>query len=81
MGKDGVQSNIMRAVALAGGQSALARELGVTRQTVRVWLINGFVPAKWVDAVERVTAGKVKSQSMIRDIVKRHRWKAGGDER
>jgi DNA-binding XRE family transcriptional regulator len=37
-------SGIREAAALAGSQTKLAEELGVTRQSVQVWIKQGFVP-------------------------------------
>lgn len=73
--------NIERAVEVVGSQAAFARALKMTRQTVRVWLIKGIVPAKQAPRIERVTGGKVTAQSLLNDIVEWHRRKGGGDER
>lgn len=70
--------NIERAVEVVGSQAALARALKMTRQTVRVWLIKGIVPAKQAPRIERVTGGKVTAQSLVNDIVERYRLKVGG---
>lgn len=70
--------NIERAVEVMGSQAALARALKITRQTVRVWLIKGIVPAKEAPRIERVTGGKVTAQSLVNDIVERYRRKVGG---
>lgn len=45
---------VARAIAVAGGQAALARRLGVTRQAVENWRARG-APAKWCPAIEAVT--------------------------
>lgn len=70
--------NIERAVEVVGSQAALARALKMTRQTVRVWLIKGIVPAKQAPRIERVTGGKVTAQSLVNDIVEWHRRKVCG---
>lgn len=70
--------NIERAVEVVGSQAALARALKITRQTVRVWLIKGIVPAKEAPRIERVTGGKVTAQSLVNDIVEWHRRKVCG---
>ncbi len=46
---------IERAVDAAGGQSALARALGVTPQAVQRWCATGVVPPIRVIDVERLT--------------------------
>lgn len=70
--------NIERAVEVVGSQAALARALKMTRQTVRVWLIKGIVPAKQAPRIERVTGGKVTAQSLLNDILEWHRRKVCG---
>lgn len=70
--------NIERAVEVVGSQAAFARALKITRQTVRVWLIKGIVPAKEAPRIERVTGGKVTAQSLVNDIVEWHRRKVCG---
>lgn len=70
--------NIERAVEVMGSQAAFARALKMTRQTVRVWLIKGIVPAKQAPRIERVTGGKVTAQSLLNDIVEWHRRKVCG---
>lgn len=37
-------TGIEKAVAAAGGQSALAKVLGVTRQSVQQWVTRGYPP-------------------------------------
>ncbi len=46
---------IIRAVDKAGGQSALARILGVRPQAVQKWCASGVVPPLRVLAVEAAT--------------------------
>jgi len=48
-------SAIQRACAAIGGQSALARELGVTSQAIQKMCSKGKVPAERVIAIERLT--------------------------
>ena len=48
-------NGIERAVFIAGGQHALARALGLTQPAVRNWVRQGWVPAKRLVDVERVT--------------------------
>lgn len=40
-----------RAIAAAGGQAALARRLGITRQRVFSWAKEGRIPGFWVPRV------------------------------
>lgn len=45
-------TGIEKTVTAAGGLSALARHLGVSRQRVQGWSRQGFVPHKWVRKIE-----------------------------
>lgn len=45
---------LLEAIEIAGGLSALGRELGVNRQTVYHWTRRG-IPANWARAVEYAT--------------------------
>lgn len=49
------QTAIQKAVALAGGQSALARSLMVTPQAVQKMCASGRVPAERVLDIEKLT--------------------------
>uniref|UniRef100_UPI0030DB3C0C transcriptional regulator n=1 Tax=Pseudomonas sp. EA_65y_Pfl1_P120 TaxID=3088693 RepID=UPI0030DB3C0C len=49
------QTAIQKAVALAGGQSALARSLSVTPQAVQKMCASGRVPAERVLDIEKLT--------------------------
>jgi DNA-binding transcriptional regulator YdaS (Cro superfamily) len=46
---------VVHAVALAGGQSALAKKLGVKPQAVQQWVAVGRIPPLRVLAVEAAT--------------------------
>jgi len=46
---------IEKIVAAAGGQSALARHLGIRQQSVHEWVIRGFVPAARAQAVAKLS--------------------------
>ena len=48
-------TGIEQAIFAAGSQSALARAVGTSQQNVYHWLISGFVPTRWVQAVEQAT--------------------------
>jgi DNA-binding transcriptional regulator YdaS (Cro superfamily) len=50
-----VTTGIERAVALAGGQSKLAQELGVTQQNVSHWCRLGYAPVSYLVAIENLT--------------------------
>jgi len=59
---------IERAVSLVGGQSALARIIGIKPQSVRHWVVSGLVPPRRVIAIEEATGGKVTRQELRPDI-------------
>ncbi len=46
---------VERAISLAGGQTALARKIGVTPQAVQGWHSAGRIPLNRVLDVERAT--------------------------
>lgn len=45
-------TGIEKAIAAAGSQAQLARELGCTQQNVSLWLAQGWVPAKRAQEIE-----------------------------
>ncbi len=49
------ESGVQKAVSAAGGQSALARALGVKPQAVQRWVALGHVPSMRAREVERLT--------------------------
>lgn len=55
------QAALVHAVDKAGGQSALARKLGVRPQAVQKWCARGIVPPLRALAVEAVTGVSRKS--------------------
>ena len=57
---------IDKALDAAGGQSALARALGLTQQSVHVWMKRQSIPATRVLAVEKLTG--VSRHSLRPDI-------------
>ena len=59
-----------RAIEFAGGQSALARALGIHQTSVWGWLKErkGVVPAKFVEAVSEAVDGKVTPQELRPDL-------------
>jgi DNA-binding transcriptional regulator YdaS (Cro superfamily) len=47
-------SGIREAVAVATSQSALADELGVSKQTVQNWVHKGYVPLEHIKKIEEL---------------------------
>ena len=62
------KSNIKRAVKLAGGVSAMARALAVSRPTIYLWMRRGFPPAEYCLGIERVTGAQVSRYQLRPDI-------------
>lgn len=51
-----------------GGQSALAKAIGVVPQVVNNWLRRGNVPAEYCPAIEKATSGKVTCEQLRADV-------------
>lgn len=62
------ETAIHKAVALAGGQSAMARQLGLKPQAVQKWCKTGKVPAERVLDVERIVKAKVTRRDLRPDL-------------
>lgn len=64
-------SALQIAIAVAGGQSALARGCGVVQQVVWNWLNRsaGRVPPEHCPAIERATAGRVTADELRPDVI------------
>lgn len=50
-----VQNDLASAIEKAGGQSEVARLLGIAQQSVSEWVARGVVPPKRVLEIERLT--------------------------
>lgn len=60
---------IKLAADLAGGQAALARNLGVKPPTVNQWVMGiRRVPAEQCPAIERLTKGAVRCEDLRPDV-------------
>lgn len=60
---------IKRACEIAGGQSAMARLLGVKPPSVNEWIKGGRpVPAERCPAIERATEGAVRCEDLRPDV-------------
>lgn len=51
--------NIKEALYFFGTQSEIARQLGLTRQYVSKWVVDGEIPIVWQYALENLTSGKL----------------------
>lgn len=61
-------SAIQRAAQIVGGQSALARKLGLKPQSVQKMCASGRVPAERVLEIERATDGEVTRSQLRPDL-------------
>jgi len=59
---------IARAVRLCGGQTALARQLGIKQPSVHGWLRTGLAPAHRCRAIETATGGAVTVHELRPDV-------------
>lgn len=60
--------HIKRAAASVGGQSGLARKLGIRPQAVQRWCSTGIVPANRVIDIERICDGAVTRNQLRPDL-------------
>jgi Uncharacterized protein conserved in bacteria, prophage-related len=63
-----ISSLIKMAVNIAGSQSELARQVGVTPQAVHAWLEGGPIHPHSALRVERATNGAVRREELRPDI-------------
>lgn len=57
-----------RAFKIVGGKSALARELGLSRQQVSAWRVP---PIKYIKRIAQITGGKVSETALLREILEK----------
>ena len=58
-----------KAVSMMGGQSALAAELGVSRQFLHQWLSGSRpIPILRAIEIERATDGRVRVEALLPDV-------------
>ncbi len=59
---------LLKAIDICGGQSALAKAVGVKPQAVQQWIGRGVVPVERVADIERATQGAVRARDLRPDI-------------
>jgi DNA-binding transcriptional regulator YdaS (Cro superfamily) len=63
-----VNAGVQKAVNLVGGQTALAKLVGVKQAHVWKWLRMEKIPAERAIEIERATGGRVTRQELRPDI-------------
>lgn len=61
-------SALQTAIDYAGGQTELARRLGVRQSLVSMWKTRGNVPAEHCPGIERATEGFVRCEQLRPDV-------------
>jgi DNA-binding transcriptional regulator YdaS (Cro superfamily) len=59
---------LQSAIDFAGGQSELARRIGVRQSHIGMWKSRGRVPAQYCPTIERVTEGVVRCEQLRPDV-------------
>ena len=59
---------LIKAIEIAGGQSALARAIGGSAQTVNNWIKRQSIPAEHCPSIERATNGVVRCEDLRPDV-------------
>lgn len=68
--REGVRRQILKASEICGSQAELARRSGVTYQYINRMIMDGFVPAEQIVAIERAVFGKVRRHKLRPDLFK-----------
>jgi DNA-binding transcriptional regulator YdaS (Cro superfamily) len=63
------KDNLHKLIAWTGSQSRLAKQLGVSRQTVNNWISRGRISATAAIEVDRKTDGLFKKEDLRPDVV------------
>lgn len=59
---------IEKAISGIGSQQILAKECGVSQQTVSLWLNGGKMDVKYIPAIIKATEGKVRAEDLRPDV-------------
>ena len=59
---------IEKAISGIGSQQILAKECGVSQQTVSLWLNGGKMDVKYIPAIIKATEGKVGAEDLRPDV-------------
>jgi DNA-binding transcriptional regulator YdaS (Cro superfamily) len=59
---------INQAIAIIGGQTELAKQLGTSVQAVNNWTRRGSVPPEYAPVIEVLTGRKIKADAMCAQV-------------
>nr|DAD65879.1 MAG TPA: Putative antitoxin of bacterial toxin-antitoxin system, YdaS/YdaT [Siphoviridae sp. ctDEW4] len=59
---------IEKAISGIGSQQILAKQCGVSQQTVSLWLNGGKMDVKYIPAIIKATEGKVRAEDLRPDV-------------
>lgn len=62
------ENGLAKAIAIAGGASAVARHFGISPQAVYKWLYKGVLPVKRARGLEQLSLGRITRQDLCPDI-------------
>lgn len=57
---------VLKAIELSGGQLELAEKVGVSQQSVSLWLKNGYVPVRRAYYIEKILNQKITHEELIK---------------
>ena len=67
---DLVIQNINRAIKIFGSVIKFAKAVGVSRNAVYIWRMQGFVPREYLDTIFTITNGKVLPEQICKSTLK-----------
>ena len=59
---------IEKAISGIGSQQILAKQCGVSQQTVSLWLNGGKMDVKYIPTIIKATEGKVRAEDLRPDV-------------
>ncbi len=66
-----ITKSLEKIIAIAGSQTALAKELGIQQQAISEWLQKGTIPPHRVLKLEEIVKGAVTRHELRPDIYPR----------
>lgn len=59
---------LLKAISLFGSQTALAKAIDGSPQTISNWIARGNIPAEHCPAIEQATGGAVRCEDLRPDV-------------